>query len=170
MQVQCASSLTDGISVFHSEINCQKSDMTYLYQFALLCDLGFRMIPKVRFVNDTKISKIQSVLQDFPEKFMESSNKVLCCNLCSCMGFCKKCFLVESYRNTSKHQKVLSSRPQLLNPDILQRFLRSSNTNFVKKVIKAILSVDIPLRKLNNKHIKNIFYDIDHSLPYKTTC
>ena len=33
MQVQCASSLTDGILLFFSEINYQKGDVTYLFRF-----------------------------------------------------------------------------------------------------------------------------------------
>ena len=38
------------------------------------------------------------------------------------------------------------------------------------KVTNAFLSADIPLHKLNNKHIKNLFHDIGHSLPSETTC
>ena len=49
-------------------------------------------------------------------------------------------------------------------------FLRSSDTDFVQNVTKAFLSADIPLHKLNNKHMKNLFHDIDHSLPSETTC
>ena len=38
------------------------------------------------------------------------------------------------------------------------------------KVTKAFLSADIPLYKLNNTHIKNLFRDIGHRLPSETTC
>ena len=40
----------------------------------------------------------------------------------------------------------------------------------MEKVTKAFLSADIPLYKLNNKHIKDLFHDIGHSLPSETTC
>jgi len=40
----------------------------------------------------------------------------------------------------------------------------------VEKVTKAFLSADVPLYKLNNKHIKNFFCDIGHSLSSETTC
>ena len=46
----------------------------------------------------------------------------------------------------------------------------SSDTNFVEKVTKVILSADIPLYKLNNPHIKNFIRDIGHRLPSETTC
>ena len=34
---------------------------------------------------------------------------------------------------------------------------------------KAFYSADIQLYKINNKHIKNLFQEIDHSLPSETT-
>ena len=34
----------------------------------------------------------------------------------------------------------------------------------------TFLFANIPLHKLNNKHIKNLFYDISHSLPSETSC
>ena len=48
--------------------------------------------------------------------------------------------------------------------------LRSSDTDFVEKVTKAFLAADIPLYKLNNTHIKNLFHYIGHSLPSETNC
>ena len=38
------------------------------------------MIPKVKA---TKTPIVQSVLEDFPDKFMESPNKELYCDLCN---------------------------------------------------------------------------------------
>jgi len=55
-------------------------------------------------------------------------------------------------------------------PQSSQTFLRSSNSDFVEKVTKAFLSANIPLYKLNNKHVKNLFSDIGHSLPAESTC
>ena len=52
----------------------------------------------------------------------------------------------------------------------MQTFLKSSDTNFVGKLTKAFSSADIPLYKLNNTHIINLFRDIGHRLPSETTC
>ena len=70
----------------------------------------------------------------------------------------------------SKHQKALGSRSENVISQTSQTFLRSSDTEFVEKVTKAFLSADIPLNKLNYRHIKNLFRDIDHRLPSETTC
>ena len=86
--------------------------------------------------------------------------------MCNSAISCNKRFLVDSHRNTSKHQKALGSRSEKTS----QTFLRSSDTNFVEKVTKAFLSADIPMYKLNNTHIKNLFRDIGHRLLSEITC
>ena len=101
---------------------------------------------------------------------MESINNQLYCNLCICAVSCNKRFLVDSHRNTSKHQKALGSRSVNLISQALQTFLRSSDTDFVEKVTEAFLSADIPLYKLNNMHIINLFHDIGYRLPFESTC
>ena len=75
---------------------------------------------------------------------MLSTSNELYWNLCNCAVSCNKRFLVDSHRNTSKHQKALGSRFKDLFPQTSQTFLRSSDTDFVEKVTKAFLSADIP--------------------------
>ena len=117
-------------------------------------------MPKVK---TTYPYKIQSIVKEFPDEFvMESINNQLYCNLCNCAVSCDKCFPVDSHPNTSKCQKALGSRSESLITQTSQTFLRSSDTDFVEKVTKAYLSADIPLYKLNNTHIKNLFRDIGH--------
>ena len=111
-------------------------------------------------VKTTYAYKIQSMVKEFPDELMESINNQLYCNLCNCTISCNKCFLVDSHRNTSKHQKASGSRSENLIPQTSQTFFRGSDTDFVEKVTKAFLSADIPLCKLNNTHIKNLFCDI----------
>ena len=112
---------------------------------------------------------MQSIVKEFPDKFMESINNQLHCTLCSRAVSCNKRFLVDSHRNTSKYQKALGSRSENLITQTSQMFLRSSDTDFVEKVTKAFLSADIPLYKLNNTHIKSLFRDIGHRLPSETS-
>ena len=123
-------------------------------------------MPKVK---TTYAYKIQCIVKEFSDEFMESINNQLYCNLCNCVVCCNKRFLVDSYRTTSKDQKALGSRSENLVPQISQTFLRSSDTDFVEKVTKKFLSADIPLYKLNNTHIKNLFRDIGHRLSSETT-
>ena len=73
-------------------------------------------------------------------------------------------------KKSSNTKERLEADLTLLIPNTLQTFLKSSDTDFVEKVSKAFFSANIPLNKLNNKHIKNRFCDIGHSLPSETTC
>ena len=121
-------------------------------------------------VKTTNAYKIQSIVKEFPDEFMQNINNELYCSLCNCAVSCNKCFLVDYHQNTSKHQNSLGSRSEDLISQTLQTFLRNSNTDFVKKVTKAFLSADIPLYKLNNVHIRDLFHDTGHRLPCETTC
>ena len=109
-------------------------------------------MPKVK---TTYAYKIQSIIKEFPDEFIQSINNQLYCNLCNCAVSCNKRFLVDFHQNTSKHQKALGSRSESLISQTSQRFSRNSDTYFVEKVTKAFLSADIPLYKLNNTHIQN---------------
>ena len=102
---------------------------------------------------------------------MQTPSKLQSSIIQSLLFSCNKRFLVESYRNASKHYNALGSRSELLIPYTSQAFLRSSNTNLVKKVIKAFLSADIFfLYKLNSKHKESLFRGIGHNLPSEGTC
>ena len=76
-------------------------------------------------VTTTYAYNTQSIVEEFPDEFMESINNQLHCNLCNCAVSCNKRFLVDSNRNTSKHQKTLGSRSENLIPQTSQTFLRS---------------------------------------------
>ena len=102
-------------------------------------------MPKVK---TTYAYKIQSIVKEFPDEFMESINNQLYCNLCNCVVSCNKRFLVDSHQNMSKHLKALGSRSENLIPQTSQTILRSGDIDFVEKMTKAFLSADILL--LNN--------------------
>ena len=65
-------------------------------------------------VKTTYAYKIQSIVKEFLNEFMESINNQLYCNLCNCAVSCNKRFLVDSHQNTSKHQKALGSKSENL--------------------------------------------------------
>ena len=48
-------------------------------------------MPKVKTIY---AYKIQSIVKEFPDKFVESINNLLYCNICNCVVSCNKCFLV----------------------------------------------------------------------------
>ena len=121
-------------------------------------------------VKTTYAYKIQFIVKELLDEFMESINNQLYYILCKCAVSCNKRFLDDSHRNTSKNQKMLGSKSENLIPQTSRTFLRNSDTDFFEKVTKAFLSADISLCKFNNTHIKNLFRDIGHRSPSETTC
>ena len=65
---------------------------------------------------------------------------------------------------------MFGSRTELQIPHTSQTFLWKDNSDFAEEVTKAFLSADIPLYKLNNKYIKQLFRDIGRSLPSESAC
>ena len=70
-------------------------------------------MPKVKTIYTYQI---QPIVKEFTYEFIESIINQLYCNLCNCVVSCNKRFLVDSHRNTSKHQKALGSRSENLIP------------------------------------------------------
>ena len=73
-------------------------------------------------VKTTYAYKIQSIVKEFFDEFMESINNQLYCNLCNCAVSRNKRFLVDFHRNTSKHQKAFGSRSENLIPRLRKCF------------------------------------------------
>ena len=59
-------------------------------------------------VKTTYAYKIQSIVKEFPDEFMESINNQLYCNLCNCAVSCNKrlLILIEIRRNIKKRLAV----------------------------------------------------------------
>ena len=111
-------------------------------------------MPKVK---TTYANKIQSIVKEFSDEFMQSINNELYCNLCNCAVSCNKHFLVDSRRNTSKHQKALGCRSEDLMPQTSQSFLRSGDTDFVRKVPKAFFLLIFLCTSLTIRILKTSF-------------
>ena len=126
----------------------------------------FRNMPKGK--TSSLLSKINSIIARFPKEFEKTPAPQLYCNICSCVVQCDKQFLVDRHRQTAKHQKGLSS-PSTTSPSP-QSFLQISSKNFTERVTRAFLSAEIPLKKLQNKELKELFKDLGKTLPSESSC
>ena len=61
-------------------------------------------MPKVKTIY---VYKIQSIVKELPDKFMESINNQLYCNLYNCAVSCNKYFLIDSHQNTSNQKAFI---------------------------------------------------------------
>ena len=96
------------------------------------------------------------------------------CKLCSVIVNCVKTYTINSHMSTHKHTKKLNSNlenTKMLKLKPEQTFLETTNscTEFSIKILNAFISADIPIHKLNNKHLKNLFEFMGHPLPSAKT-
>ena len=65
---------------------------------------------------------------------------------------------------------ILSRRLFFLKSTHFASVFEEQQQRFCGKITKPFLSADIPVCKLNNKHITNLYHDIGHSFQFVTIC
>ena len=111
-------------------------------------------------------AKVKAVVNEHTSEFKSAPSGELYCKLCDCIVRCEKKFMVESHRHSVKHQNGLKRTEA----STTQTFIKPLAPNFAEKVTKAFLSADIPLHELRNIHLKTVFSEMGHSLPYESLC
>ena len=111
--------------------------------------------------------KAQHFANQYPTEFMLNSSKELFCRICSTTVKCDKTHYVESHRNTQKHQSngaSLAKQPKLASDK------EKDGKTFTQRVTSAFLSADIPLKKIADPAIRELFKTMGHPLPSESTC
>ena len=113
--------------------------------------------------------KIQRYVDHFPNEF-QATTAYLWCSLCHVKVDCGRKSQVDAHRNSAKHkQHLLPSSSSNIS-------LATSSTdtineeNFPRRVTEAFLAADIPLKKLQNPKIKQLFNSLEYSLPSESAC
>lgn len=119
-------------------------------------------MPKIK-VSDSK--KIKTIMDTFPGEFQSTPKNELYCKLCNVIVQHSKNFFVEKHRSTEKHKKNIDSNE----PCSTQKFI-VTKSDFNQKLTEAFLSADIPLYKIRNKKLRELFNLIGHPLPSDQTC
>lgn len=113
----------------------------------------------------TKSSRIEKFIAMFTkDEFCKHPTEELYCNLCGMIVSSDRKSSVDSHRMAQKHVLGLS---KLKTSN--QTFLTVENSEFTKKLISAFLSSDIPLSKLNNTEMKELFDLMGFKLPSEST-
>lgn len=115
---------------------------------------------------ESDTAKIASFIREFPKEFTSTPKRELYCNLCSKIVDHSKRFPVDRHRLSDKHQRLLN----LQQPSTSQQFIKIPQIDFTKKVTEAFLSADIPLYKLRNPKLRELFTCTGHPLPSEQSC
>ena len=112
-------------------------------------------------------SRANIFINQFPNEFMLNASKQLYCKFCMSVVKCEKQQHVEQHRNSKKHSsflEVLPKQPKLVAEN------ESVGMAFSERVTSAFLAADIPLKKLQNPNLKQLFESMNHPLPSESTC
>ena len=95
--------------------------------------------------------------REFNDEFRVNPNNELHCILCNTTVNCEKRFRVNQHRESAKHKRASEHKSANQKK---QSFLPTAKTHFKLKLVEAFLSADIPLHKLQNQKIKDLFTDL----------
>ena len=99
------------------------------------------------------VSKINSVVAEFPSEIARSDDGELFCTLCACVVKHDRRHFINSHRQTFIHQRFFSR-----NEPRQSTIVQSLEAATVKdNVTNAFLSANIPLEKLQNPQLNNFF-------------
>ncbi|MEN2500097.1 MAG: hypothetical protein MHMPM18_004265 [Marteilia pararefringens] len=110
-------------------------------------------------------AKAQKVAQNFPDEFMVDYHKNLYCKYCNVTVKCDKHYYVEAHRSTKKHSNFIENSPK--QPKLTNKNKNESSAS-TERVTKAFLSANIPLKKMQNKDLKDLFLSMGYPLPSET--
>ena len=118
-------------------------------------------MPKVA---KSKIEKVDIFVKKYPNEFISTPSGNLFCKLCNTAVKCDKEFHVNAHRNSTKHSCKIPTKDQK------QEFIVVDKNSFSDRLIKAFLKSDIPLFKLRNESIRELFLELGHQVPSDTFC
>lgn len=100
----------------------------------------------------------------FPNVFEINSGGELCCIVCLKVIDHRRKSTIDKHIKSEKHCKRLRNQSGKL------QFLEPARVNFTKAILQAFTSANIPLYKLNDIGIRNIFLQMGYPLPSEKTC
>ena len=116
-------------------------------------------------------SKVKFYKQEFNYEFSVPPKDELICILCMSNVTCEKRQQVERYRATMKH---ISARGAIEDQNkkitLTQQLLPVVSKDFMVELVKTFLAADIPLHKLRNPHVIQLFENLGEKMPSETVC
>jgi hypothetical protein len=118
----------------------------------------------------TGISKARAYSAEFPKEFKVTPRNDLYCNLCQVIVCHERRSTVSKHRESAKHNSMLNKKETL---STQQSFLNisenHSQTELADKIVEAFLSANIPLYKVRNLKIRDLFTYLGRVVPSEST-
>ena len=112
-------------------------------------------------------SKARMYEREFGKEFQVNPSNELFCILCNTTVNCEKRFRVTKHRQSAKHQRSLLPSTTTTTK---QLFLPQPKKEFKAKLVETFLTADIPLKKLQNSRVRELFTDLGQAVPSESAC
>lgn len=113
-------------------------------------------------------------MREYPSEFTSTPSNELYCKFCDCLVTCDRAIFVKSHRETAKHRlnsrQSTPSSASTMGPTSRQTFLAPTSDDMSSKIVHAFLSANIPLHKLRNQHLNDLFTELGQPLPSESFC
>ena len=106
----------------------------------------------------TDFNKIQKYVTLYPNEFICGPNNILYCNICSTKVQHLKKWAVDSHRKSEKH--IIPTKHSRM-----KSLFTDSKPNETDRLVKAFMAADIPLKKLQNEKLVDLFDYMNFKLP-----
>ena len=110
-------------------------------------------------------SKALLIVRELTDKFIKTPNNELFCKICSAIANCEK-----RYQGSSKHKKLLTVIAGDSKQHTLANAMPNLNKEFKSELVEAFLAADIPLLKINNPKIRQLFTKLGQPVPSESSC
>ena len=107
-------------------------------------------------MNKEYASKVKKYMKRYPKEFTINPKGELYCNLCSKTVSCETKWLVDKHRASKQHSNSIQQNVVIANPS-QQTFIQQEYNAFLDALVRGFSSANIPLHKLRNPDIKNLF-------------
>lgn len=113
-------------------------------------------------------SKVRTFVIEFPAEFNATPKGELYCKVCALIVNHERRSSVLKHRDTRRHRERISAATP--KQSLLSLPTGHSRDELINKVTSAFLSADIPLHKLLNPALKDMFQFLGHTAPSVSCC
>jgi len=119
--------------------------------------------------DDNLKSRVKLFMSKFPDEFTATPDNKLYCKLCNKMVTATKVFHIKSHIDSETHQRSVEiNKRKHCGEQTFINFAPIEN-KFADLLLKAFLSANIPLHKVRNSNMKNLFNFMKHPIPSEST-
>lgn len=122
----------------------------------------------------SKATSLRNIVSEFGEEVFSTDGSILFCKVCEVKVAAERRFTVQQHIGREKHKRAVENADKKKTSQLLIAqsvgVKASTSSDFFKELCDVLVSVNIPLKKINNPKFKNFLErHMGRSLPDEST-